>query len=165
MALAPVDCIEGGHLVVQAFGAIKSNIDWSEPDIQCEGMRRPDDKGARLRFSGEIDSADGARPLAFILSIPDLERGATGSELATRVTIIEEENARFFSTRESDICWSNITEQTLLADFEETVSEHFYSVTGLVYCVAPIAELNGTASVTLSDLEFTGQLRWPKLKQ
>lgn len=164
-AIAPIDCIEGGHLVVQTFGAISSDIDWSEPDIQCEGMQRPNEKGARLRFSGEIDSTDGARPLAFILSIPDLEQGAIGNELATRVTLIEEESARFFSTRESDICWSNITEQSPLVDSEGTVIEHFYRVKGLTYCVASIAELNGAASVTLSDLEFTGQLRWAKQEQ
>jgi len=39
-----------------------------------------------------------------------------------------------------------------------------YSISGLIYCVAPIAELNGAASVTLSDLQFTGQLRWAQEK-
>ena len=164
-AVAPIDCIEGGHLAVQTFGVIKTDIDWNDTDIQCEGMQRPNEKGARLRFSGEIDSANGVRPLAFILSIPDLEQGATGDELATRVTLIEEENARFFSTREADICWSNITEQTPLVDSDGTDIPHFYRIKGLTYCVAPIAELNGAASVTLSDLEFTGQVRWAKQKQ
>jgi len=164
-ALVPVDCVRGGHLAVETFGAIKTDIDWNEPDIQCEGMQRPQGKGARLRFSGEINSVDNDWPLAIILSIPDLERGATANELATRVTLIDEENARFFSTRETDICWSNITEQSPLTDSDGTVIEHFYRISGLTYCVAPIAELNGTASVTLSDLEFTGQLRWAKQKQ
>jgi len=47
----------------------------------------------------------------------------------------------------------------------KTVIELFYRISGLTYCVAPIAELNGAASVTLSDLKFTGQLRWTKQKQ
>jgi hypothetical protein len=160
--LSPIVCIEGGRLAVKTFGAIKTDIDWSEPDIRCEGMQRPQEKGARLRFSGEIDADDDARPLAIILSIPDLKKGATANELATRVTLIEEENARFFSTRETDICWSNITEQSPMIDSDGTVIEHFYRISGLTYCVAPIAELNGAASVTLSDLEFTGQLRWAR---
>lgn len=164
-ALASTGCIDGGHLEVQTFGAIKADIDWSEPDIQCEGMQRPNENGARLRFSGEIGSADSARALAIILSIPDLERGASENELATRVTLIEEENARFFSTRESDICWSNIIEQAPLVESDGTIIEHFYRISGLTYCVSPIAELNGAASVTLSDLEFTGQLRWAKKNQ
>ena len=155
---APADCIAGGRLTVDTFGAIKSTLDWRQSAVRCEGMQRPDGQGARLRFAGELDSGDS--PLAFILSIPDLERGKTANELVTRVTLIDEENARFFSTRETDICWSNITEQTPLTDSSGAVIENHYSISGLTYCVAPVAELNGTASVTLSDMQFTGQLRW-----
>jgi hypothetical protein len=161
----PSDCIDGGRLAVEAFGALNSDIDWRDASIRCEGMQRPQGKGARLRFSGEIEFAGNAWPLAFILSIPDLERGATADELATRVTLIEEENSRFFSTRETDICWSNVTEQTPLKDSAGTVIEHYYRISGLTYCVAPIAELNGAASITLSDLKFTGQLHWARKKQ
>ena len=153
-------CTAGGRLDVETFGAIKSDIAWQEPDIQCEGMRRPGGKGARLRFSGEVDAAGNARSLAFILSIPDLEQGAAANELATRVTLIEEENSRFFSTGDTAMCWSDITEQSPISDPDGTAIEHFYKISGFTYCVAPIAELKGTASVTLSDLRFTGQLNW-----
>ena len=154
----PTDCIADGRLTVDTFGAIRDTIDWHQPAIRCEGMQRPEEKGARLRFAGELNSGDS--PLAFILSIPDLERGKTANELVTRVTLIEEENARFFSTRETEICWSNITEQTPLKDSSGAVIANHYRISGLTYCVAPIAEMNGTASVTLSDMQFTGQLNW-----
>ncbi len=156
----PTDCITGGRLTVDTFGAIKATIDWRQSDVRCEGMQRPEGKGVRLRFAGELDSGDASRPLAFILSIPDLEKGKTANELATRVTLIEEENARFFSTRETEICWSNITQQIPLTDSSGAVIENHYSISGLTYCVAPVAELHGTASVTLSNMQFTGQLRW-----
>jgi hypothetical protein len=157
---APSECVADGLMTVRIFGAIKSDIDWRQPDLRCEGMQRPRAEGARLRFAGELDAGGVARPLAFILSIPDLEQGKTASELTTRVTLIEEENARFFSTRESEICWSNITQQEPLTDSAGAVIANHYAISGLTYCVAPVAELNGAASVTLSDLQFTGQLHW-----
>jgi hypothetical protein len=157
---APSECVADGRMTVKIFGAIKSDIDWRRPDLRCEGMQRPRGEGARLRFAGELDAGDAARPLSFILSIPDLQQGKTASELATRVTLIEEENARFFSTRDNDICWSNITQQEPLTDSTGAVIANRYGISGLTYCVAPVAELNGAASITLSDLQFTGQLHW-----
>lgn len=128
--------------------------------MSCEGMRRPGGEGARLRFAGKTGEGDGARYLAFILSIPDLAAGSTGNELPTRVTLIEEDAGRFFSTLEAEVCWSDIERQEPRAGSGGTNSSGHYSISGLLYCVAPVAELNGTASVTLSELAFSGQLRW-----
>lgn len=156
----PTACIPGGQLIVETFGAIQSPIEWRQPDVRCEGMKRPKGEGARLRFAGEYNAGDEVRPLAFILSIPDLQKGQTADELSTRVTLIEEENGRFFSTRDSEVCWSNITQHDpLLNSSGEEIPNH-YIIGGLTYCVAPVAELNGSASVTLSDMKFTGQLSW-----
>lgn len=161
----PSDCVVGGRLTVETFGAIQADIDWREPLVRCEGMQRPRGKGARLRFAGEVTSDDVTRTVAFILSIPDLEKGKIADELRTRVTVIEEENARFFSTREADVCWSNITHQAPMTNADGIIITGRYSISGLTYCVAPVAELNGAASLTLSDMQFTGQLRWAKGKK
>jgi len=156
----PTSCVPGGQLIVETFGAIQSRIEWRQPAVRCEGMKRPKGEGARLRFAGEYDTGDEIRPLAFILSIPDLRKGQTAVELSTRVTLIEEENGRFFSTTDSEVCWSNITRHDpLLNSSGEEIPNH-YIIGGLTYCVAPVAELNGSASVTLSDMKFTGQLSW-----
>lgn len=163
-SVALAGCIYDGRLSTSIFGAIESELDWHQPGLRCEGMQRPRGQGARLRFAGEINSGDDALPLAFILSIPDLVRGEKGTELATRVTLIEEENARFFSTREASVCWSNISQQSRLQDSTGAEIENHYRISGITYCVAPVAELNGSASVTLSELHFTGQLRWARKK-
>ena len=156
----PTGCVSGGQLIVETFGSIQSRIEWRQPNVRCEGMKRPKGEGARLRFAGEYDAGDEVQPLAFILSIPDLQKGQTADELSTRVTLIEEENGRFFSTRDSEVCWSNITQHDpLLNSSGEEIPNH-YIIGGLTYCVAPVAELNGSASVTLSDMKFTGQLSW-----
>jgi hypothetical protein len=158
------DCVAGGRLKVETFGALQADIDWREPAMRCEGMQRPRGEGARLRFAGELTLDDATRTIAFILSIPELEKGKTADQLRTRVTVIEEENARFYSTRETDICWSNITHQAPLTNQDGIIITGRYSISGLTYCLAPVAELNGAASLTLSDMEFTGQLRWAREK-
>lgn len=158
-------CVAGGRLAVDTYGAVEAHIDWSADDMTCEGMPRPADEGARLRFAGQIgggnDEGDGERRyLAFIFSIATLTPGQGGEELPTRVTIIEEDEGRFFSTQEADVCWSDVKYHAPPQQADATPMTEQSRIDGLLYCVAPIAELNGTASITLSDLAFSGQLRW-----
>jgi hypothetical protein len=35
-----------------------------------------------------------------------------------------------------------------------------YSIAGTLYCIAPLAEVNGDASVTVHELHFGGLLDW-----
>jgi len=35
-----------------------------------------------------------------------------------------------------------------------------YRIGGVLYCVAPLADLNGNASISFADLKFTGRLDW-----
>jgi hypothetical protein len=155
-------CTEDGHLRVETFGAVAARIDWHGDSLTCEGMKRPRGRGARLRFAGELELEGKQRPFAIILSIPDLRRGRAAEELATRVTFIEEDAARFFSTRETDICWSDVNEQSPMRRPDGTAIKDRFLISGVTYCMAPIAELNGNESITLSELEFSGQLRWAK---
>lgn len=73
------------------------------------------------------------------------------------MTLIEENSGRFFSTTEAPVCWSDIHEQTLIEGDE-------YVVRGLVYCVSPLAELNGSGGVSFTDLEYTGRVDWGEVK-
>ena len=124
----------------------------------CEGMRRPGGEGARLRFSGSIGTGENERQLALILAMPYLVEGAVGNEQPTRVTLIEEDQGRFFSTQENDTCWSDIYEQE--RDTSAASGDKAYRIRGLLYCVAPVPELNGDGSVTLGDIEFDGRVSW-----
>ena len=145
---------------MDTYGAIEAQIDWSAEEMSCEGMRRPGNEGARLRFAGKAGEKSDARYLAFILSIPNLAAWAAGSELPTRVTLTEEDAGRFFSTRDADVCWSDIERHVSRENAGGNDASRIYSIAGLLYCVAPVAELNGTASATLSDLAFSCQLHW-----
>ena len=148
-------CSADGYLTTALYGAIEAGIDWPAGNLTCEGMPRPEGEGARLRFSGPVLDAQDEHTVALIFGIPDLTEGATASELPTNVTLVQEGAGRFFGTRDTDGCWTDVTSHDLLA--AETAS---YQISGKVYCVSPLAELNGNASVNFTELSFSGQIRW-----
>lgn len=155
-AAAPVfPCGADGRLAVELYGSIRTSIDWHPADLTCTGMPRPDGEGARVRLSGPIVDGDDTRTLAFILGLPGLEVGQTGKELPTNVTLIEEGTGRFFGTADTSGCWTDVTEQDAVSD-----DDHVFRIRGTVYCVSPLAELNGNTSVTFTELVFSGRLDW-----
>ena len=149
-------CGDDGQLIVALYGGIRAEIDWQQDTLACTGMPRPDDEGARMRLSGPIGDVDEGRTLAFILGIPDLEMGQTGAELPTNVTLIEEGTGRFFGTQDNSGCWTDVAKHEPITDS----GERLYRIAGTLYCVSPLAELNGNASVTFTELTFTGRLNW-----
>ena len=149
----PPPCGDGGELQTELYGAIAGRISWGHADIQCSGMRRPEGRGARLRFAGPFEPGD--RRLALIIAIPGLERGLTGDEYESNVTLMEEGSGRFFSTASLGNCLTNVTRVDALDE-----SGDRFAISGKLYCVAPLAEVNGAASVSISDLHFSGLLDW-----
>lgn len=146
-------CGESGALKTTLYGALAGDVEWRSEDMQCVGMPRPDGRGARLRFAGNA-GAD-AMPIAFIIAVPDLEPGTAGSELASNVTVIEERNSRFFSTPDLESCWTDVETQSGLDDS----GDHF-AIDGILYCISPLPEVNGEASVSIPELRFSGRLDW-----
>jgi len=145
-------CGDNGYLSTELFGALASKIEWHSSELECEGMPRPNDDGARLRFAGTVE---GEQKIAFIIALPGLRRGETGKEYESKVTLIEEGAGRFFSTGERDICWTDIVELQAVAD-----SDSQFTLGGTLYCVAPLIEINGDSDITISDLSFRGMLDW-----
>ena len=148
-------CTPGGSLETALHGAIRADVRWQDGTLTCEGMPRPEGRGARLRFSGPLNDAEDGAIVAIILGIPDLARDETESELPTNVTLIEEGAGRFFGTQDTSGCWTDIHEQSPLG-----TSSDVYRIAGTVYCVSPLAELNGGSSISFTDLSFSGRLDW-----
>lgn len=146
-------CGADGRLVAEIYGGVRASIDWDASMLECEGMPRPNGEGARLRFAGP---ADDGRRLAFILGLPGLVEGETAGELPTNVTLMEEGTGRFFGTRDVANCWTDIEMHERLQPAESPI----YRISGVLYCVAPLAELNGNSSISFADLKFTGRLNW-----
>ena len=143
-------CGERGYLKADFYGELRGRVDWDAADLDCEGMPRPEGQGARLRFAGQ----SGATPVAIIIAVPGLERGATARELGSNVTVIEEGSGRFFSTAGLGSCWTDIVLQ------DETGGANTGFIAGTLYCIAPLAEVNGDSSVTLREFEFGGYVDW-----
>ena len=146
-------CGESGYLRTTLYGAFEGEIDWSNGEVDCEGMPRPDGQGARLRFAGT--SADGSHSLTFIIALPALQRGLAASELASNVTLIEEGSGNFFSTPGLESCWTDVDAQTAVEDADNT-----YTISGTLYCITPLPEVNGDSSIMLRELHFAGLLDW-----
>lgn len=146
-------CGTSGFLAARLYGEIAAELDWSSEDLECKGMPRPNGAGARLRFAG-MDHA-GQRRLAFIVAIPDLDRDSAGAELGSTVTLIEEGRGRFFSTASAGNCIAEVSSITALDD-----SDDRFAISGALYCVSPLAEVNGTSSVSIPELRFGGLIDW-----
>jgi len=143
----------GGYLRTTLYGSFEGEIDWSNDELDCEGMPRPDGAGARLRFAGT--AANGVQSLAFIIAMPALERGVATRELASNVTMIEEGSGRFFSTPGLETCWTDVDTHAAIENSADT-----YSISGTLYCIAPLPEVNGNTSVSLRELQFDGLVNW-----
>jgi len=149
-------CGADGKFIAEIYGGVRASIDWDAGVLQCQGMPRPNGKGARLRFAGPAATAAGDRQLAFILGLPDLRPGETGRELPTNVTLMEEGTGRFFGTRDAANCWTDIETHEQL----QPAGPPDYRISGILYCVSPIAGLDGNSSISFADLTFTGRVTW-----
>jgi hypothetical protein len=139
-------CGNFGALQGALFGSLETSLSWSGSEMICESMLRPNDEGARLRFQGLV----GEERLALIIAIPELQRGETATELPSNVTMTVEGSGRFFSTPNLDSCWTDINSHTPAAD-----SEARFALSGILYCVAPLGEINGDAAVSIPVLTFS----------
>jgi len=146
-------CGDKGSMQAALFGSLETSVSWTGSDMLCENMLRPNNEGVRLRFAGDIE---GER-LALIIAIPGLSRGEAGSELPSNITTTVEGSGRFFSTPNLDSCWTDISSQTPVAD-----TPHTFELSGTLYCVAPLGEVNGDAAVSIPELTFTTLVRWSK---
>jgi hypothetical protein len=152
---AAASCADDAAFSVELYGDMRTNLNWAGAELECDGMPRPFGDGARLRFAGPAGTADASHRLAFIVALPALERGAPANELPATVTLMEEGNGRFYSNQDSEVCWSDVTAQEPVAE-----SGDDYVIRGIVYCMAPLPELNGDGSVTLRELRYSGRVSW-----
>lgn len=150
---AAAGCGATGYLKARLYGEITADLDWSGKDLECAGMPRPHGAGARLRFAGR--DHDGDRQLAFIVAIPDLDQDSAGQELSSTVTLIEEGGGRFFSTASAENCVAAVSGISPING-----SSDRSAVSGALYCVSPLAEVNGMSSVSIAELRFGGQIDW-----
>jgi len=150
-ALVGSGCGENGALQTALFGSLETTVSWSGSDMICESMLRPDGQGIRLRFSGDVTD----ERLAIIVAIPDLQAGEPAVGLPSNITITVEGSGRFFSTPNLDSCWTDVNSPGVVSGEKDS-----YTISGTLYCVSPLGEVNGDAAVSIPELSFTTIVNW-----
>ncbi len=150
-ALVGSGCGENGALQTALFGSLETTVSWSGSEMICGSMLRPDGQGVRLRFAGDVT---GER-LAIIIAVPSLISGGPASGLPSNVTITVEGSGRFFSTPNLDSCWTDVISQTAVSGEDDS-----YDISGTLYCVSPLGEVNGDSAVSVPELSFTTVINW-----
>ena len=150
--VGPAVTVLGGDV----YGSLQRKITATVANTECRGMPRPGNNGARLQFvyqpaRGTADDT----ALTVILGVDGLARLATGEGLRTTVTFVDQAGARIFSSADRDTCHSDVTAH------EAGPRAGLTLVTGVAYCTAAIPEVNGDGSLRLTELRFSGHIRWP----
>lgn len=140
----------GGFLKMRLRGNIEEDIHWSEPDLACTGMLRPDGRGLRLRFAGER----GGSELAVVFAAPELGIGASGHGVPVNVTLIDGAGERIYGTQGDSRCVLDEVEQKPLEGM--SLPTRGYRVTASGFCITPARALDGDGSVLPTRFDFAG---------
>jgi hypothetical protein len=139
-----------GFVRGKLYGDVEQALDWSGKSMLCDGMDRPEGQGIRLVFDENADPDKAG--LIIVMGVADAVLGAPAEELVANVTIIDQRNGAFYSTRSQPRCWTRIENQIRLTG---TVRET-WRVGGKLYCAGALPALTGRGSITLGDIEYSG---------
>jgi len=142
-----------GYLRLRMRGESSMDIDWHDPDMQCDGGTRPDQKGIRLTFAGAAPGAQ-AR-LRFVFGIASRAGVRHSRGVAANVTVIFEGGGKLFSTRGDDKCTVDELAQTRIL---AASAPRRLRVSGRGFCIAPAAAADGGEGLLLSRFDFAGIL-------
>ncbi len=153
-------CIDagGGFLQAELRGALVADLDWKNAEMRCEGGPRPDGKGLRVTFAGELPVAQHAneagapRQLRLIFGIDERDTAAGAAQaLPTNLTVILEGEQQLYTTLGDDRCAVETLERTPLVGNGKKARVHARG-----YCLGPASNLAGDARVLIPTFEFTG---------
>ncbi len=153
----PRGCLPTGDGFFRARldGELQMRIDWSNAQIECEGMARPGGDGIRLSFRSARPQSEG---LLILLGIAGLSESSTGRALPANVTIIEETSSRIFGTLGDDKCTVDELRQELVSAWQPKA--RVYRVSGRGFCTEPALAVGGERSVLMSTFDFAGQVTY-----
>ena len=146
-------CLPGndGFLTMRLRGSIEADIAWREPELHCTGMSRPDGRGLRLRFAGQLA---GAGELTIVFAAPELGRGESARGVPVNVTLIDAAGKRIYGTQGGGRCLFDEVEQRLLQ--EAIVPPDSYRVSARGFCTVPAPAIDGEGAVLLTRFDFAG---------
>ena len=149
--LSDSGCGENGSLQTTLFGGLQATVNWPGAEMQCESMQRPNGEGIRMRFTGDV----AGERLAIIIAVPGIQAGEPAAELPSNVTVMVEGSGRFYSTPNLDSCWTDVSSQSAVPGARGS-----YVISGTLYCVSPLGQVNGDAAVSIPELSFSTVVKW-----
>ena len=104
-----------------------------------------------MRFTGEVTGEQ----LVIIIAVPDMQAGEQAAELPSNVTVTVEGSGRFYNTPNLDSCWTDVSSQSAVPGARGP-----YVVSGTLYCVSPLGQVNGDSAVSIPELSFSTVVKW-----
>lgn len=104
-----------------------------------------------MQFTGDV----AGERLAIIITIPDMQAGEPAAELPSNVTVTVEGSGRFYNTPNLDSCWTDVDSQSAVPGARGS-----YAISGTLYCVSPLGQVNGDAAVSIPELSFSTVVKW-----
>lgn len=150
------DGLPDAYLEARLAGAIDAELRWRGADLQCDGMRRPDGKGLRVTFTGNV----GAERLTLVFGAPRLAEGASERAVAVNVTLIREGGA-LYGTRGDDKCvLDEVRQEPLPAPAADNRYRH-WRIEAHGFCLEPArAVADGRDAILVARFDFRGQIAW-----
>lgn len=151
-------CLPTGNGFLRAHirGALNLDIDWQNPELECEGTARPDGFGIRLAFAGPIQT--GGRRMRMVFGVATTGEGRSGSALPTNLTVIVEGEKRLFATLGEHRCTVDKLQQERFGPARDLARS--YRVLASGFCIDPVPELNANDRIIISSFDFAGQVTY-----
>ena len=145
-------CLPGdaGFLLMRLRGSIETEIHWRGPELDCNGMPRPDGRGLRLHFAGKRDGGD----LSVVFAAPELGMGVSAKGVPVNVTLLDGAGERIYGTQGDSRCFFDQVSQRALMD--AALPPRSYRVDAKGFCTVPARAVDGDGAVLLTRFDFAG---------
>ena len=145
-----------GYLRARLRGALDLDLDWKDPQMQCEGGPRPSGNGVRVSIGGPARGE--GRRIRFVFGIGGVAEGQGGETLRTNVTILFEGEERVFATLGDDKCTVDSLTQRRVESLG--TDRAVYRVEARGFCLGPATSLSRGERVLLTSFDFAGRVEF-----
>ena len=147
------DVPPGGFLEARLAGALEAELHWQAADMECDGMRRPDGRGLRIRLEGAV----AGEHLTLLFAAAALGEGESAHAVPVNVTLIRAGGA-IYGTRSEGRCLLDEVRQAPLP--APAGAARRWRVEARGFCLEPARAVGGNDAILLSRFDFRGQLAW-----
>jgi hypothetical protein len=151
------DAPPDAFLEARLAGALDTELHWQAADMDCDGMRRPDGLGLRIRFQGTA----AGQHLTLVFAAPRLAEGESAHAVPVNVTLIRE-GGPIYGTRGEERCLLDEVTQAPLPTPLPVPDDapRRWRVEARGFCLAPARAVGGNDAILVSRFDFRGQLAW-----